>query len=43
MVVVEEYKIGNTLIRIHDDAYINKTKDDINAILERIARIGREG
>lgn len=36
---VEEYKLGNTVIEIHDDAYIGKTQKDIDAILARIAHI----
>lgn len=34
--VVEEYKIGNTTIKICDDAYRDKTPEDIKKILERI-------
>lgn len=40
--VVEEYKLGNTTIKIYDTAYINKTPEDIQKILERIASIGWE-
>lgn len=38
--VVEEYKIGNTTIKICDDAYRDKTPEDIERIMERIAVIG---
>ncbi len=41
MVLVEEYKIGNTTIKIYDDAYKDKTQEDIDRILERIANIVR--
>lgn len=39
MAVVKKYKLGNTVIRIHDDAYKDKTKEDIDRILERISEI----
>ncbi|NLC45031.1 MAG: hypothetical protein GX783_12230 [Clostridiales bacterium] len=38
--LVKEYKLGNTRIKIYDSAYINKTKEDIDQILKRIAEIG---
>jgi hypothetical protein len=38
--VVEEYKIGNTTIKICDAAYINKTPEEINKILDRLTDIG---
>jgi len=41
MALVEEYKIGNTVIKIYDDAYKDKTQEDINRILERIAYIAK--
>lgn len=34
--IVEEYKIGNTTIKICDEAYRDKTPEDIKRILERI-------
>lgn len=34
--IVQEYKIGNTTIKINDDAYRDKTPEDIKKILERI-------
>jgi hypothetical protein len=40
--LVKEYKIENTLIKIHDDAYIDKTQEDIQIILNRIASIARK-
>jgi hypothetical protein len=36
---VEEFKLGNTTIEIHDDAYVGKTQEDIDNILARIAQI----
>ncbi|MGI5882900.1 MAG: hypothetical protein ACOX7L_07495 [Dethiobacteria bacterium] len=39
MALVQEYKIGNTKIKIHDDAYKDKTKNDIDRILARVAHI----
>ncbi|MCT8978685.1 hypothetical protein N4T77_19015 [Clostridium sp. CX1] len=38
--VVQEYKIGNTTIKICDDAYRDKTPEDIKKILERVTAIG---
>lgn len=38
--IVEEYKIGNTTIKICDEAYKDKTSEDIRKILERITIIG---
>jgi len=38
--VVKEYKIGNTRIKICDDAYRNKTPEEVQEILRRIAQIG---
>lgn len=43
MVIVEECILDNTVIRIHDDSYKNKTEGEIDAILDRVARIGRRG
>jgi hypothetical protein len=37
--LVQEYKIGNTRIKIYDSAYIGKSKDDVEQILKRIADI----
>ena len=41
MALVEEYNLGNTKIKIDDDAYKDKTQEDIDLILERIANIAR--
>lgn len=41
MALVEEYKIGNTRIKIYDDAYKDKTQEDIDMILKRITNIAR--
>lgn len=39
--LVKTYKLGNTTIEIHDDAYKDKTPEDIEKTLNRIADIGR--
>lgn len=41
MALVEEYKIGNTTIKIYDDAYKDITPEEIERILERIGQIAR--
>ncbi|AKN31030.1 hypothetical protein Ccar_09290 [Clostridium carboxidivorans P7] len=38
--IVKEYKIGNTTIKICDEAYKDKTSEDISKILERVTLIG---
>lgn len=38
--VVKTYQFGNTRIKICDDAYRDKTPEDIQRILDRIAAIG---
>lgn len=38
--IVEEYKIGNTTIKICDEEYKDKTSEDIRKILERVTLIG---
>jgi oligoribonuclease NrnB/cAMP/cGMP phosphodiesterase (DHH superfamily) len=40
--IVEKYKIGNTTILISDAAYINKTPEEIEKILQRVTTIGWE-
>ena len=35
--LAKEFKIGNTLIRIFDDYCRDKTPEDVQAILDRIA------
>lgn len=37
MAVVQEQKIGNTLIRIHDDYCRDTTPEQVEEILKRIA------
>jgi hypothetical protein len=37
--LVEEYKLGNTTIKIYDNAYIDKTKEDMERIMRRVAEI----
>ena len=39
--VVEEFKIGNTKIKICDDYCRDKTPEDVEAILKRIAQIAQ--
>ena len=38
--IVEEYMLGNTKIQICDEAYKDKTPEDIERILKRITDIG---
>jgi hypothetical protein len=38
--IVDEYKIGNTTIKICDDAYRDNTPEDVQRILERVTQIG---
>ena len=40
--LVDEYKIGNTKIKIYDSAYVEKSKEDVDKIIKRIEDIGRE-
>lgn len=40
--LVEEYKIGNTRIKIYDSAYINNTQEDNERILKNIEDIYRQ-
>lgn len=40
--LVEEYKIGNTRIKIYDSAYINNTQEDNERILKNIENIYRQ-
>lgn len=37
--VVEEFMLGNTRIKICNDAYINKTPEEIDQILKRVNNI----
>lgn len=39
MAIVAEWMIGNTKITIHDDAYKDRTPEDIQRTLDNIARI----
>ena len=39
--LVEEYKIGNTRIKIYDSAYINNTPEDNERIIRNIENIAR--
>lgn len=39
MAVVDEYKIGNTKVIIHDDSYKDKNQEDIDRILDNISKI----
>ncbi len=40
ILIVKEYILGNTTIRIHDDSYKDKTKEDIENTIKRIEEIG---
>lgn len=40
MAIVKEYKFGNTIVRIHDDSYKDKTQEDIDKIIKRLEEIG---
>jgi len=40
--IVRDFKIGNTRIKICDDCCRDKTPDEVNAILARIARQAQE-
>ncbi|MCC5911787.1 MAG: hypothetical protein JJT76_15300 [Clostridiaceae bacterium] len=37
--LVEKFNLGNTQIEIYNDAYKNKTKEEIDKILKRITYI----
>ena len=37
--LVEKFNLGNTQIEIYDDAYKDKTKEDVDKILKRVAYI----
>ncbi|WP_034328839.1 hypothetical protein [Alkaliphilus transvaalensis] len=37
--IVDKFKLGSTQVEIYNDAYKNKTKEDIEKILKRIAYI----
>ncbi|GFN37181.1 hypothetical protein [Tepidimicrobium xylanilyticum] len=39
MAIVKVYKFGNTIVRVHDDAYKNKTQEEINEIIRRLEEI----
>lgn len=39
MALVEKYKIGNTTIEIYDDAYKDKTQEDIDETIRRLEEI----
>ena len=40
--IIEEYKIGNTIIQICDDSYKDKSKEDIVKILENCKNIAHK-
>lgn len=40
--IVEEFKLGNTSVKICDDYCINRLDTDVEAILTRIARRAQE-
>lgn len=35
--VVEEYKLGNTIVKIRDDFYRDKSDEEVQAIISRIS------
>ena len=35
--VVEEYKLGNTIVKICDDFYRDKSDEEVQAIISRIS------
>lgn len=37
--IIKEYKFGNTIVRVHDDAYKDKTQEDIDEIIRRLEEI----
>lgn len=37
--LVEKYKLGNTTIEIYDDAYKDKSQEEINEIIRRLEEI----
>lgn len=37
--IVETMQIGNATIRVHDDAYIGKTKEEMQACIDACYRI----
>ena len=43
MKIVEEYKIGNTQVKIYGTAYASRTRDEIEKSLAKIADIARNG
>lgn len=40
--LVKEYTLGKTKIKIYDDAYAKKTPDEIKEIIKRIEHLGYE-
>ncbi len=39
MALVKEYQIGNTKIKVYDDAYKNNTPEDNQRIIDRVSEI----
>lgn len=39
--LVEEFMLGNTKIQIYNDAYIDKSKEDIEKVIRNVESIGR--
>lgn len=37
--IVETVQIGNATIRVHDDAYINKTQEEMQACIDACYKI----
>lgn len=41
-VIVEEIRIRGATIRVHDDSYVNRTKEEIQSSIDACSRIIRE-
>lgn len=39
MAEVARYQLGETTVIVHDDAYIGKTREEINAIMRQAAAV----
>lgn len=40
--IVEEIRIRGATIRVHDDSYVNRTKEEIQSSIDACSRIIRE-
>jgi len=39
MAVVREYMNGNCRITVHDDSYINKSPEEVQAVIDRVSKL----